>query len=108
MYILTSHGKIDNEVITVVDKNDIIYIQISDRRIVIHTLEEPHIGSLNEQLEIILGCFGFERADQNKFVQVNKILNRDKKLRRLYFNRERTKFCQVTRPHLHKFFWKSL
>lgn len=61
------------------EENDILYIQISDRRIVAHTSNEPHIGSLSQQLELILGCFGFFRADQNKFVQESKILFRDKK-----------------------------
>lgn len=86
-------------------ENDMVIIQIVDRRIVIHTSDVPHIGSLNEQLEYILKQFGFLRADQNKFVQVNKILTRDKKKRILYLNAERTRSVRVTRPNIKNFFW---
>ena len=88
-----------------VDKNNILYVQVSGRRIVIHTENEAYIGSLTRQLEILLKNFGFERADSNKFVQINKILLKDKKCRRVYFNAERTKYCPVTRPNIKKFFW---
>lgn len=86
-------------------ENDILYVQVVDRNIVIHTLEDAHIGSLNDQLELLLGYFGFAKADQNKYVQVSKISTRDKKERKLYFNPERTKFCSVTRPNIKHFFW---
>lgn len=86
-------------------ENDVLYVQVIERNIVIHTPEEIHIGSLNDQIELLLGYFGFERSDENKYVQVNKILTRSKKARRLYFNEERTKFCPVTRPYMKKFFW---
>ncbi|OAS19289.1 LytTR family transcriptional regulator DNA-binding domain-containing protein [Paenibacillus oryzisoli] len=87
------------------DKNHILYIQVVDRRIVIHTDDEAYIGSLTQQLEILLKNYGFERADSNKFVQMSRILLKDKKMRRVYFDAERTKFCPVTRPNMKKFFW---
>lgn len=85
--------------------NDILYVQVVNRKIVIHTENESKIGPLTKQLELILTNFGFEKADSNKFVQVNKILVRDKKAKKIYFNRERTLYCTVTRPNLKKFFW---
>lgn len=85
--------------------NDVIIVQIVDRRIVLHTLDEVHIGSLNIQLELLLKQFGFFRADQNKFVQRSKILFRDKKSRTLYFDKERQKSVRVTRPNIKNFFW---
>ena len=84
---------------------EILFVQVVDRRIVIHTIDEPHIGSLNKQLELLLTQFGFERADSNKFVNMEKILLRDKKKRKVYFDAEKTKYCRVTRPHMKKFFW---
>lgn len=86
-------------------ENDMFIIQIVDRRIVIHTSDEPHIGSLNVQLEYILSHFGFLRVDQNKFVQESKICYRDKKNKILYLNPERTRSVRVTRPNIKNFFW---
>lgn len=88
-----------------VDKDKILFIQVVDRRIVIHTTDEAYIGSLTRQLEILLKNFGFERADSNKYVHMEKILLRDKKSKKVYFNAEKTKYCPVTRPHIKKFFW---
>jgi len=85
--------------------NDILFVQILNRKIVIHTLEEPHVGSLTQQVEYILSQFGFERADANKFVQVSKILTRDKKERKVYFSADRTKYCTISRQNIKKFFW---
>jgi hypothetical protein len=85
--------------------DDMFIVQVIDRKIVIHTCDEIHIGSLNEQLEFILKPLGFIKADQNKFVQESKILTRDKKTRTLYFDVERKKSVRVTRPHIKNFFW---
>ncbi len=87
------------------EENDMVIIQIVDRRVVVHTSDVPHIGTLNEQLEYILKPFGFLRVDQNKFIQENKIKGRDKKKRLLYLNPERTKSVRVTRPNIKNFFW---
>lgn len=84
---------------------EILFVQVVDRRIVIHTTDQPHIGSLTKQLELLLSQFGFERADSNKFVNMKKILLRDKKNRKVYFDAEKTKCCPVTRPNIKKFFW---
>lgn len=86
-------------------ENDILFVQIVDRNIVIHTMNEPKIGSINDQMELLLSYFGFEKADQNKYVQVNKILTRDKREKKVYFDAERKKFCRITRPNIKKFFW---
>lgn len=87
------------------ENDDMLIVQIVDRRIVVHTCDEIQIGSLNEQMEYILKHFGFLRADQNKFVQESKILTRDKKTRTLYFDAERKKSVRVTRPNIKNFFW---
>lgn len=86
-------------------ESEILFVQVVDRRIVIHTMDEAYIGPLTKQLELLLKDFGFERADSNKFVKMDKILLRDKKLKKVYFNAEKTKYCRVTRPNIKKFFW---
>ena len=83
---------------------EILYVQVVDRHIVIHTTEEAYEGPLIKQLELLLCQLGFERADANKFVCMRKITWRDKKKRRVYFDDERTRYCPVTRPNLKKFF----
>lgn len=86
-------------------KEDIIYVQVVKRKIVIYTENEVHCGYLTSQLELLLHCFGFERANSNQYVQMNKILIRDKKEKKIYFNAEKTKYCRVTRSHKDTFFW---
>ena len=94
---------ISTEVVIV--KNEILYVEVVNRRIVIHTDDEAYIGPLTKQLEILLCNFGFQRADSNKYVQMNKILLRDKKKKKVYFDAEKTKYCRVTRSHIKDFFW---
>ncbi len=103
LYISTPHwANIRSEVINL--EIEILFVQAVDRRIVIHTMDEAYIGPLTKQLELLLRQFGFERADSNKFVQMNKIIRRDKKKKKVYFDEEKTKYCPITRPNMKKFF----
>lgn len=85
--------------------NDILFVQVVNRKIVIHEMGVTRIGPLTKQLDYLLSKCGYNKADSNKFVQMNKILIRDKKNKKVYFDAERTKFCPVTRPNMKKFFW---
>lgn len=87
------------------NKNDILYVEVVKRKIVIHTENKVYTGCLTKQLEILLRCFGFERANSGQYVHIDKIIRRDKKVMAVYFDADKKRACYITRPHIKKFFW---
>ena len=86
-------------------KEDILYVEVDNRKIIIHSKKIVIDGSLTSQLGILLPSLGLVRARVNKFVNMDNILRRDKKKSLVYFDKEETLSCNVSREHKHKFFW---
>lgn len=82
----------------------ILVVQVVDRRIVLHTEDKPYVGPTLKQLDLLLRQLGFQRANANQFVRMEEIVRRDKRLMRVYLNKELTKFVNVTRSNKNKFF----
>lgn len=75
--------------------DDILYVQVVNRKIEVVTKSKVYKGKLIPQLELILKQFGFERLHQSKIVNMSKIMDFDKNA--VYFDYEKTLVCPVTR-----------
>lgn len=87
-------------------REDLLYVEVDDRQIVIHNKKIVITGSLTAQLGILLPCLGIEKARVNTFVNKENIWLPDKKTSRIYFDKDdETLFVKVSRDNRYKFFW---
>lgn len=77
--------------------DDILYVQIVNRKIEIRTETKLYTGSLSVQLDRLLTHFGMLKANQTKLVNPHKILSIDLEAGRVYFDPNKAISCQVSR-----------
>lgn len=82
--------------------SDILYIQVVDRKIVVHTTSGVVEGSLSKQLEFILSRFGYERVCQVCFANMDQVVDYDEIESKLYFDKKVPIYCLVSRRNKYK------
>jgi DNA-binding LytR/AlgR family response regulator len=78
--------------------DEILYIEIKGRKIIVHTTNGVHEGSLSDQLEFILKKYGFERLHGSTLVNMPKIIDYRK---RTILMKDGTKL-PVSKTNIHK------
>jgi DNA-binding LytR/AlgR family response regulator len=78
--------------------DEILYIVIKGRKIIVHTPNGPREGSLSDQLEFILKNYGFERLHGSTLVNMPKIIDYRK---RTVLMKDGTKL-KISKPNIHK------
>lgn len=90
--------------------DEILYVKVIDRDIVVRTESHYKEGPLTNQLESILTQFGFVRLHQNFIAKLDKIKSYDGENGIVYFDDEKLIGCQVSRRNKHKvleYFYKK-